>query len=128
MHFIEKVFIPEIKQTSLIQPNWNHISSDGAPTQFNNKDIYYWVSRSKQKTKVATDWVIGCPGHNKDLSDSECGSAKHEVDKANWGHEASSTSDRNMKVANTKAVVALLKEKFSTPARSLFKKKGVSLD
>ena len=86
----EKVLIPELKRQ---MPGLTvmYLTADGAPNQLKNKDLYYWISRAKESAARHPRglWVIGFPSHSKDLSDSECGGAKHCIDKVNLEHVAS---------------------------------------
>ena len=39
------------------------------------------LSKHHARITVYIDWSVGTPAHNKDMSDAECGGAKHDVDQ-----------------------------------------------
>jgi hypothetical protein len=125
----EKVLLPVLRRQ---MPGLKvvYLTTDGAPNQFKNKNLYYWISRAKAKLGIRIDWVIGCPAHSKDLSDSECGGAKHNVDKVNLEHKASDDV-LGMRINSVSAAVAHLRQPYpigyATPSRDIFKKKGVGI-
>ena len=125
----EKVLIPELKRQ---MPGLKvmYLTTDGAPNQFKNKDLYYWISRAKVQLGIRVDWVIGCPSHSKDLSDSECGGAKHCIDKVNLEHVASD-NDFGARISTVPDGVRHLRQPYpvgyATPKVDIFKKKGIGI-
>ena len=86
MHYNDNILIPKLKEQIPGLLKIRYIT-DGAPTQFDNKDMYYWISLCFKKHGVYADWVIGCAAHNKDLSDGECGACKHCIDGVNLTYD-----------------------------------------
>ena len=101
-----------------------HYTTDGAPTQFANKDIYLWISRCYEKHKIKVDWVIGCAAHNKDVADGECGHAKNSVTTVNLEYDhTGQTDDRDTQIQTVPAVKKHLEEKFVLQ-KTIYDKKG----
>ena len=107
MHFNGKVLIPKLKEMIPTLKHM-HLTTDGAPTQFMHKDLYFWISRCKRLYGITMDWVIGAAAHSKDLSDSECGGAKHSVDTKNVEHSASDEV-RGDRISTVPEVIAHLR-------------------
>ena len=131
MHYTSKVLIPWCKKTLkgfAAGDGVMYLSTDGAPTQFDHRDIYLYVSRSKQVDGVKMDWNIGAAAHGKDLSDSECGSAKHCIDKANFTHVASGDGDRGERIDTVPKVIRQLEKPppagFKHTVKDIYEKKG----
>ena len=122
IHYNEHVLVPLLK--SIIKDlTCIEVTSDGAPDQYYNKDLVYWVSTTKTKLGVSYDWVIGVAAHGKDMSDGECGAAKGCVNTANMEH-VSGEQDRHSSVENVEEVVAHLRAKFTIRSDNVIKKKG----
>ena len=125
----EKVLIPVLKQ-QIPDLKVMYLTTDGAPTQFKNKDLYYWISRAKAHLDIRVDWVIGCPSHSKDLVDSECGGAKHEIDSVNLEHVASD-DDFGARISTVPDGIRHLRQPYpagyATPKVDIFKKKGIGI-
>ena len=125
-HFNDNIITPHLNETSRLgcTPTKRLLTTDGCAAQFHNKDQYLWVSRQKQKTGVQLGFVIGAAAHNKDLSDPECGGAKHCVDRQASLYFAE--PDQHPPIQTTADVVACLKAHYQ-PAKSIYEKKGVGI-
>ena len=122
MYFNDNLLIPHLKAT-IDGFERIHYCCDGAPTQFDNVDMYNWASKCKAKHGVICDWVIGCPAHNKDLSDGECGLCKNCVNRVNLEHEATDV-ERQTKIDTVPQVMQYLEATFTRPQKDLAKKQG----
>ena len=129
MHYNIKVLFPAIKEQ---MPGLTtiYMSTDGAPTQYMHADIYYFISRCKVQHGLRLSWVIGCAAHGKDLSDSECGGAKHCVDFVNLQHSASD-DEHGTRISTVPEVVRHLEQPYpvgySTTKKTLAEKKGTGI-
>ena len=110
MHYNIKVLFPAIKE-QMPRLTTIYMSTDGAPTQYMHADIYYFISRCKVQHGLRLSWVIGCAAHGKDLSDSECGGAKHCVDFVNLQHSASD-DEHGTRISTVPEVVRHLEQPY----------------
>lgn len=126
IHFNGKILLPWLIQNIKDLRNV-HMTTDGAPTQYMHADLYYWIARCKAQYGVRMDWVIGAAAHSKDLSDSECGGAKHSVDSVNLAHKASDGA-RGTRISTVAEAIAHLRTPwpvgYGTPKKDIFKKRG----
>ena len=127
MHFNSEVLFPWLKANIKGFAEGSgvvHYTTDGAPTQFANKDIYYWITRCKARYNILADWVIGCAAHNKDVSDGECGHAKNSVNAVNLEYDHTGDTDgRGKQIQTVPEVKTHLEENFKL-LRTLYQKKG----
>ena len=127
MHFNSEVLFPWLKANIKGFAEGSgvvHYTTDGAPTQFANKDIYYWVTRCKARYNILADWVIGCAAHNKDVADGECGHAKNSVNAVNLEYdETGDTDGRGKQIQTVPQVKTHLEENFKL-LRTIYQKKG----
>ena len=101
-----------------------HYCCDGAPTQFDNKDMYLWVSKFDTKWPgVTIDYIIGCAAHNKDLSDGECGLCKNCINRVNAEHLATDLG-RQQKIDTVPDVKAYLEKEMARPTKTLRQRGG----
>ena len=121
-HFNEKCIVPLLKK--LIKDlHMVEVTSDGAPDQYYNKNLVYWVSKCKTKLGVYYDWTIGVASHGKDIADGENGAAKSSVDTANMEHE-SGVVDRHSSIETVPEVVSHLRANFMVREDNVMKKRG----
>ena len=129
MHYNVKVLFPAIKE-QLPGVTTIYMSTDGAPTQYMHADIYYFISRCKIQHGLRLSWVIGCAAHGKDLSDSECGGAKHCVDYVNLQHNASD-DHHGTRISTVPEAVRHLEQPYpvgyATTKKTLAEKKGTGI-
>ena len=112
-HFNDQIITPHIKATSRpgCVPTKHLLTTDECAGQFHNKDQYLWVSKQKQKHGIQLGFVIGAAAHNKDLSDPECGGAKHCVHRYTSLYFAE--PDRKLRpIQTTGDVVACLRKHY----------------
>ena len=101
-----------------------HYCCDGAPTQFDNKDMYLWVSKFETKWPgITCDYIIGCAAHNKDLSDGECGLCKNCINRVNAEHLATDLG-RQQKIDTVPEVKAYLEKEMARPTKTLRQRHG----
>lgn len=66
--------------------------TDGAPQHFKLADLALWTSKQQTETGIASEHLFGATAHRKDLSDSECGGAKHCVHRKQMSAKEGETS------------------------------------
>ena len=104
-----------------------HYTTDGAPTQFDCKDIYYWISRSYRLYKIIVDWVIGCAAHNKDVADGEMGHMKNSVNAVNLEYDHTGKDPTRSTQIQTVPEVKVHLETNHLLQRDIYQKKGVGI-
>ena len=121
-HFNTKCIVPLLKK--LIKDlKMVEVTSDGAPDQYYNKNLVYWVSTCKAKLGVSYDWTIGVASHGKDMADGENGGAKKSVNTANMEHE-SGVVDRHSSIESVPEVVSHLRAKYQVRTDNVLKQRG----
>ena len=132
IHFNKHVLVPLLRRlitglTGIL------VTSDGAPNQYYNKDLMYWLSTAEQQTKdgdtpgIWFDWVVGVAAHGKDLSDGECGAGKNSVNTANMEHVSGDQDGRHQSIETDREVVSHLRAHFRIRDDNVIKKKGHGL-
>ena len=128
MHYVGKVLMPILIENveGLKNKGVAHFTLDGAPTQYDNKDMYHWVSWAHHRFGVLVDWVIGCAAHNKDLSDGECGLFKNSITRVNleWKADAEDGSAQQTQIKDVPAAVRWLRHNMTFPQKDLAQKNG----
>ena len=76
------------------------------------------MSKHHACTTVYIDWSVGTPAHNKDMSDAECGGAKHDV---NMQH-VSGDQGRQVQLEEVADVAAHLQRTYAKPKKTLEEK------
>jgi hypothetical protein len=81
MHFNEKVLVNWVQSMAApgVRFDTHYATSDGAPTQFDNADMYLWISKQSDKHGIRFDWTLTCSCHGKAESDPECGTLKNLI-------------------------------------------------
>ena len=81
MHINEKILVKWAESMAApgVRFDTHYATSDGAPTQFDNADMYLWISKQSQKHGIRFDWTLTCSCHGKAESDPECGSMKNLI-------------------------------------------------
>ena len=81
MHVNENILVKWAQSMAApgIRIDTHYATSDGAPTQFDNADMYLWISKQSQKHGIRFDWTLTCSCHGKAESDPECGTVKNLI-------------------------------------------------
>ena len=122
-HFNDKIILPYLKETSNCDLKVHYVTSDGAPCQYKCANHFLWLSKHHARSTVYIDWSVGTPAHNKDMSDAECGGAKHVVDECNMAH-VSGDQERQVQLEEVAEVAAHLQRTYTKPKKSLEEKGG----
>ena len=126
-YFNDTILIPHLSRViaGLTEGGVMHYCCDGAPTQFDNTEMYLWVSKCWQKHKIKADYVIGCANHNKDVVDGEQGHFKNAINRVNNEHDAAdATGVRQLKIDTVAGVHTYLESHMTKPQKTLEAKKG----
>lgn len=91
IHFNDKILTPYIKQNMTDIRKRIRIT-DGAPQHFKLADLALWTSGQQVQTGILSEHLFGATAHRKDLSDSECGGAKHVVHRVQMASREGETS------------------------------------
>lgn len=91
MHFNDHILTPYIKAQMTNIVHRTRIT-DGAPQHFKLADLALWTSKQQCETGISSEHLFGATAHRKDLSDSECGGAKHCVHRKQMTSMAGETS------------------------------------
>ena len=122
-HFNDKYILPYLLATMNKPLKVHYVTSDGCPSQYKCCSHFLWISKHQVRTTVTLDWSVGTPAHNKDMSDAECGGAKHEVDQVNMAH-VSGDQSRHKQLAEVVDAFEHLEEAYSVPKKTLEQKGG----
>ena len=121
-HFNDNIITPHLKKTTA-GCLFHLVTSDGCCCQYKCANHFLWLSKQQQMHTIKMGWTVGCPAHNKDLSDAECGGGKNEVDRANMMH-VSGDAERHYQITLPKDAAQHLKDHYSKPKKTIFEKKG----
>lgn len=94
--------------------------TDGAPQHFKLAHMALWTSKQQVETGILSENLFGATAHRKDLSDSECGGAKHCVSNEQMRAKDGETS----KVKDPHEAFLLIREKYGNLTHERFVKKG----
>lgn len=119
MHFNDKILTPYIQQNMLNITKRIRIT-DGAPQHFKLAHMALWTSKQQVQTGILSENLFGATAHRKDLSDSECGGAKHEVHR----HQMKSGLGETSKVKDPYDAFCIISEKYGNISHERFIKKG----
>lgn len=119
IHFNDKVLTPYIKSNMKDIRKRTRIT-DGAPQHFKLADMALWTSRQQVETGIRSENVFGATAHRKDLSDSECGGAKHVVHRVQMGCGEGETS----KVKEPYDAYLTIKREYAALTHERFLKNG----
>ena len=75
--------------------------SDGGPNHLKLADLALHTSKQKIEQGILLEHIYQATAHAKDLSDSECGGAKHAVEKLQMTAEDGETSKVSCLLAST---------------------------
>ena len=120
---LQQAALPYLQETSNCELKVHYVTSDGAPCQYKCASHFLWLSKHHARTTVYIDWSVGTPAHNKDMSDAECGGAKHEVDQCNMQH-VSGDQGRQVQLEDVADVAAHLQRTYAKPKKTLEEKGG----
>ena len=91
MHFNDKLLSPYIRE-NMIDIHTRIRISDGGPNHLKLADLALHTSKQKVEQGIRLEHVYQATAHAKDLSDSECGGAKHAVDALQMTSKEGETS------------------------------------
>ena len=119
MHCNDKILTPYIKL------NMTNITkririTDGAPQHFKLAEMALWTSKQQVETGITSENLFGATAHRKDLSDSECGGAKHAVHRKQMTSGAGETS----KVKEPHDAYLVICEEYGNLTHARFVKQG----
>lgn len=119
MHFNDRLLTPYIKE-NMIDIRKRIRITDGAPQHFKLAHMALWTSKQQVETGILSVNLFGATAHRKDLSDSECGGAKHVVGNEQMRSKEGETS----KVKDPYEAFLLIREKYGNLDHERFMKKG----
>ena len=100
MHFNDKILSPYIRE-NMIDIKRRIRISDGGPNHLKLADLALHTSKQKIEQGILLEHIYQATAHAKDLSDSECGGAKHAVEKLQMTAEDGETSKVSCLLAST---------------------------
>lgn len=121
MHFNDNLLTPYIKE-NMVDIRKRVRITDGAPQHFKLAHLALWTSCQQMQTGIQSENLFGATAHRKDLSDSECGGAKHVVHREQMGSREGETS----KVKAPYDAYLLIRAKYTNLTHERFVKKGAT--
>ena len=119
MHYNDKLLTPYIKANMMNITKRIRIT-DGAPQHFKLADTALWTSKQQVETGILSENLFGATAHRKDLSDSECGGAKHVVHRVQITSGAGETS----KVKGPYDAFEVIRDEYGQLTHERFMKQG----
>lgn len=118
-HYNDKLLTPYIKE-NMVDIQKRIRITDGAPQHFKLAHMALWTSKQQVETGILSENLFGATAHRKDLSDSECGGAKHVVTR----EQMKSVEGETSRVKDPYEAFLLIREKYGDLTHERFIKKG----